>query len=127
MFCPMHRVQVLTAQACGVVEGATPPTVNATPEFQTNPISFLTAQRKSHPEAFTLRRSEREQYVILNDAQMIESALGDELRFGEPMTPNMSVNKNVFGVPAETLQKHEARVVKNLRGFLIRNKDALAD
>lgn len=103
-----------------------PPTVQATAEFAEDPITFLSAQRKVHPEAFTLRRSAKNQYVILNDPKLIESSLDDVVSFGNPITPNMSVNKNVFGVKADILDKHEDRVVQRVRGFLIKNKDGLA-
>lgn len=63
-----------------------------------------------------MRRSAKNQYVILNDPKLIESSLDDVVSFGNPITPNMSVNKNVFGVNADILDKHEDRVVQRVRG-----------
>lgn len=43
---------------------------------------------------------------------------------GSP-SETLPVNHNVFGVSREVIDKHEARVVQSLRGFLIKNKDGL--
>lgn len=138
MSCPFHRAKVLASHTPDAAplrssvspassDAAVPPTVKAPASFAADPISFLTKVEKQHPDLFMLERSKRNKYIVVNDPQMVEAVLGDERRFGDPVTPNMSVNKNVFGVPAETLEKHESRVVKKLRGFLIRNKTKLAN
>eukprot|EP01065_Artemidia_motanka_P029909 TRINITY_DN35973_c0_g1_i1.p1 TRINITY_DN35973_c0_g1~~TRINITY_DN35973_c0_g1_i1.p1 ORF type:complete len:493 (+),score=188.47 TRINITY_DN35973_c0_g1_i1:58-1479(+) len=136
MSCPFQRAKVLASHTHVQLQGQAsegaaaaaplPPKVQAPADFGSDPVSFLSAQQKQHPDAFFLQRGKM-QYVVINDPQMVEAALGDEARFGDPVTANMSVNKNVFGVPAATLAAHETRVMKKLRGFLIRNKVPLAN
>lgn len=141
MSCPFKRVGVVASHlqeplsqtndslasqlafAIGAVEDLT--TVQATPEFATDPISFLSSQKKVHPDAFMLRRSAKVEYVIVNDPWMIEKVLDDKTgaSFGSPAA--LPVNHNVFGISMDILDKHESRVVQSLRGFLIKAKDGL--
>lgn len=129
----IHATTTATDAGAGVAVGDSgarvpivPVTVDAPKGFAEDPISFMRAQRKEHVDAFTLRRSANTQYVVINDPLMVEMVLDDVVTFGNPITPNMSVNKNVFGISAEVLETHEDDVVKRLRGFLIKNKDGLA-
>jgi hypothetical protein len=46
--------------------------------------------------------------------------------FGNPITPNMSVNRLVFGIDGPDLEKHENKAVKSLRKLLINHNDELA-
>jgi cytochrome P450 len=100
-------------------------TVEPTKEFTEDPIGFLTAQKKLHPHVFNLKRSAKNQYFVVNDPMMIEQVLDDKTgaSFGSPAA--LPVNRNVFGVSGDILDKHEARVVQVLRGFLIKNKEGL--
>jgi hypothetical protein len=56
---------------------------------------------------------------------MIEQVLDDKsgASFGTPAA--LPVNHNVFNISMDVLDKHEARVVQALRGFLIKGKDCL--
>lgn len=49
----------------------------------------------------------------------------DEL-FGNPVTPNMSVNKRVFLISEHDLEQHEQPAVKQLRRYLLRNDGEVA-
>ena len=50
---------------------------------------------------------------------MFEDVLSDEAVYGDPITPNMSVNKTVFQISPEDLAKHENNAVKSLRKYLL--------
>jgi len=126
MSCP-RRVHVVARHVtASPVQAVKLDVVEPPASFAADPIGFLCEQRKVHPDAFLLRRSAKSQYVIINDPQMVETVLSDEGSFGDPVTENMSVNRLVFGVDKELLAQHESRVVKKLRGFLIKSKDELA-
>eukprot|EP00658_Telonema_sp_P-2_P033287 TRINITY_DN24462_c0_g2_i2.p1 TRINITY_DN24462_c0_g2~~TRINITY_DN24462_c0_g2_i2.p1 ORF type:complete len:460 (+),score=109.29 TRINITY_DN24462_c0_g2_i2:147-1526(+) len=103
-----------------------PPVVHSTKQFATDPTRFLLQAKADHPDMFLLQKSTRESYVVLTDPTLFEDVLSDETLFGNPITPNMSVNRLVFGIPASKLDEHENNAVKQLRRLMIHHDQQLA-
>jgi hypothetical protein len=67
------------------------------------PVFFFRAQELTHANThlaylgrcFRLKRSENNQFVVITDVDMFEDVLTYDADFGNPVTPNMSVNKCV--------------------------------
>ena len=64
-----------------------------------NPVDFLLHAQEEHPDLFLLRRSPANEYVVICDVDLFEDVLTYDASFGNPVTPNMSVNKNIFLIP----------------------------
>jgi len=58
---------------------------------------------------------------------MFEDVLTYDDDFGNPVTPNMSVNKNVFKIPVPQLEKYEQKAIGGLRQYILTNNNLLAD
>ena len=105
-----------------------PPVVYTPDSFSKDPLPFLQESKRRYPDLFKVRRSRRDRgYTVIADPSLFEDVLTYEDVYGNPQTPNMSVNKRIFKIPQETLESHEAMVIKKLRQFLLRHCDDLAD
>jgi len=104
-----------------------PPTVLATPATSNDPIHFLLETAKKHPEVFMVDRGHGHKYVVLSDVNMFEDVLTYDTEFGNPVTPNMSVNKRIFQIPAEQLERHEQNAISGLRKYLLNENAHLSD
>lgn len=125
----MHRIDRIVGHLRAqptAGDPVTPPVVEGTGEFISDPTGFLLRAKAANPDLFVLRKSAREQYVVLSDSTLFEDVLSDERLFGNPITPNMSVNKLVFGIPETKLEQHENAAVKKLRRLLIHHDEQLA-
>jgi cytochrome P450 len=92
-----------------------------------DPINFLIEQGKQNPGCFRLQRDEKRNFIVISDVTMFEDVLTFDEFFGNPVTPNMSVNKNVFKIPVEQLEKYEQKAIGGLRQFILSNNNLLAD
>jgi len=111
------------------IPGAILPPVVTDPEgrMTKDPVKFLIEMGRKHPGCFMLERSAKNRFVVLSDVEMYEDVLTFDSDFGNPITPNMSVNKNVFQIPVEQLEKYEQKGITALRKYIISNNDHLAD
>lgn len=105
------------------------PNVVLDPEnrMSVDPVHFLIDSGRKNPGCFMLKRSEHNKFVVITDVEMFEDVLTFDDCFGNPVTPNMSVNKNVFGIPVEQLEKYEQKAIGALRPFILTNNDKLSD
>lgn len=92
-------------ETSGAAQVLDPPVVKATAQLSSDPISFLLESAAQHPDLFVVDRGNGYQYVVLSDVDMYEDVLTFDKIFGNPVTPNMSVNKNIFQIPAEQLDR----------------------
>jgi len=105
-----------------------PPVVNdPNGRMSIDPIAFLIETGRKCPGCFRLKRNERQNFIVITDVDMYEDVLTFDEDFGNPVTPNMSVNKNVFKIPVEQLEKYEQKAIGGLRQFILSNNDKLAD
>jgi len=65
--------------------------------------------------------------IVISDVQMFEDILTFDGTFGNPVTPNMSVNKNIFEIPVDQLERHEQNAIGGLRQFILNNNNKMAD
>jgi len=109
--------------------GAIDPPIVRDPEerMAKDPIRFLIEKGRENPGCFMLERNPRQRFVVISDVTMFEDVLTFDEDFGNPVTPNMSVNKNVFQIPVPQLEKYEQKGISGLRQFILSNNDILAD
>ena len=103
-----------------------PPVVKSEGKMADDPVRFLMAVKQQHPDIFVVERPSGARTTVVCDPSMFEEVLTFDDLFGNPVTPNMSVNKRVFLIDAEDLEKHEQDAVKQLRRFLLRNDGDVA-
>jgi len=124
MVKPLH---VSAAMPSEIASAMAPSEVKATPELSKDPVKFLIKCAKKHPEAFIVDRGGGYKYAVLNDPSLFEDVLTFDEDFGNPVTPNMQVNHNIFQISKEQLARHEVNVTSNLRKFLLNNNEELAN
>mmetsp|Transcript_11663 Transcript_11663/g.15110 ORF Transcript_11663/g.15110 Transcript_11663/m.15110 type:complete len:484 (+) Transcript_11663:79-1530(+) len=113
--------------AAGDASAIDPPVVKATKRTSTDPINFLLETAKEHKDCFTVDRGRGYQYIVPTDVSLYEDILTFDDIFGNPVTPNMSVNKNIFQIPSDQLDRHEQNAIGGLRKYLLNNNAGLAD
>ena len=113
----------------GHLPGAAAPPVVTDPEgrMAKDPIPFLIEKGRENPDLFLLQRSAAQKFIVVSDPGMFEDVLTFDDIFGNPVTPNMSVNKNVFKIPVEQLEKYEQKAIGGLRSYILNNNNLLAD
>lgn len=111
------------------IPGAIDPPVVKDPEerMTKDPVAFLIEMGRKYPGCFMLERNPRQRFVVVSDVTMYEDVLTFDEEFGNPVTPNMSVNKNVFQIPVNQLEKYEQKAIGELRKFILTNNNLLAD
>ena len=100
--------EVKNQLAAHKTNGATvldPPVVKATKQTSADPINFLLQCAEEHPDLFVVDRGNGYKYAVLSDVEMYEDVLTFDKIFGNPQTPNMSVNKNIFQIPEDQLER----------------------
>jgi cytochrome P450 len=101
------------------------PIIQATKDLALNPVEFLMKQKEISGEIFAVERHGTRS-IYTGDPVLFDEILGDEDAFGDPFTPNMSVNHKVFGLPMDVLEKHERDAVRELRRLLLQHDATLA-
>eukprot|EP00515_Schizochytrium_aggregatum_P011295 CAMPEP_0202090648 /NCGR_PEP_ID=MMETSP0964-20121228/44083_1 /ASSEMBLY_ACC=CAM_ASM_000500 /TAXON_ID=4773 /ORGANISM="Schizochytrium aggregatum, Strain ATCC28209" /LENGTH=501 /DNA_ID=CAMNT_0048658813 /DNA_START=42 /DNA_END=1547 /DNA_ORIENTATION=- len=128
--CPTAGVQPLASRPASpdsLAGAVAPPEVVAQRALSTDPIKFLFECVAKHPEIFVVDRGNGHKYAVLSDPEMFEDVLTYDKEFGNPVTPNMSVNKNVFQIPLDQLERHEQNAIGGLRRFLLNHSSEIAD
>uniref|UniRef100_A0A7S2W3Q7 Cytochrome P450 n=1 Tax=Mucochytrium quahogii TaxID=96639 RepID=A0A7S2W3Q7_9STRA len=110
-----------------IKQAVPPPQVKSTARTSSDPVNFLMECAQEFPEIFVLDRGNGYKYAVLSDVNMFEDILTYDEEFGNPVTPNMSVNKNIFQIPVEQLERHEQNAIGGLRQYLLNNNAQLAD
>lgn len=110
------------------VQTVDPPVVKDPEQRMSNdPVNFLIETGRKYPGCFMLERSPKNRFVVISDVDMYEDVLTFDDLFGNPVTPNMSVNKNVFQIDVKHLETYEQKVIGSLRQFILANNNLLAD
>jgi len=105
-----------------------PPVVKDTNErMAKDPVTFLIEKGREHPGCFLLERNPRSRYIVISDVTMYEDVLTFDEYFGNPVSSNMPVNKNVFQIPVEQLDRYEQKAIGGLRQLILSNSDILAN
>ena len=68
-----------------------------------DPINFLLAARKKHPDIFKMQRKNGFGYVCLAEPSLFELVLTDGAFGSVLQAENMQVSHMVFGIPKEVL------------------------
>jgi hypothetical protein len=69
----------LSASPCSAADSILPvPVVQGTELLSTNPLEFLMASYKDHPDIFMVDRGRNNKYVVVGDVSLFDEVLSDE-------------------------------------------------